>query len=161
VSGDVRSRSGFCRISVSVACEADIDPDQFEEYDRSNYGDNTYVSQVVANNGTSASTVSNQSVVESNSLQNCKRIFKNMTNSVIYYSSDEETDIEPLVNVDPTDQNESAFQGTVRMNKRTGKILTRKRQRDTSSWKSTQRKKQRQSGKMYIDSRANNNQRNV
>ena len=42
-----------------------------------------------------------------------------------------------------------------RFHKRTGKVRTRKRSRDPSSWKCNIRKKLRQSGKQYINSRGN------
>lgn len=51
-----------------------------------------------------------------------------------------------------TEFNEDSVRPTARCHKRTGKMLTRKRKRDPSSWKGNIRKKLRQSGKEYNDS---------
>ena len=55
----------------------------------------------------------------------------------------------------PADEeaNDDNARPTARLHKRTGKVLTRKRQRDPSTWKSNVRKSLRQSGKQYTDSR--------
>ncbi|XP_033099738.1 uncharacterized protein LOC117103302, partial [Anneissia japonica] len=52
-------------------------------------------------------------------------------------------------------ENDEGVRPTVRHHKRTGAILTRKRRRDPSSWKCNIRKKLRQSGQEYVNSRGN------
>ena len=56
---------------------------------------------------------------------------------------------------DGHDQPNDGVRPTARPHQRTGVILTRKRKRDPSSWKSNIRKQQRQSGKRYVNSRGN------
>ena len=58
------------------------------------------------------------------------------------------------IEYDVQGSNDSEIRSRSRLHKRTGRELTRKRSRDESLWKKNKRKRLRQSGQAYIDSRA-------